>query len=138
MVNIIFGVFVAIFALIFLGVGILALVGGKVQQRRCSASADGIVCAIHAQERKGRGKQKATVYIPEFRYETGGQTYTMKANFGSVSTSYKEGQAVTIRFDPADPGYAYVADDPGNSSQGGVLCVCLGLLLTLGALALFA
>lgn len=138
MVEIIFGIFVALFALIFLAVGVLALVGGKLQQRRCRASAEGIVSAIHTEVQQNRGKRKITVYIPEFRFETDGKTYTMKSTFSSMRPQFKEGQAVTIRFDPADPTYAYVADDPNNSSQGGVLCVCLGLLLTLGALALFA
>lgn len=137
MVEIIFGVFVAIFALIFLAVGVVAMVGTALQQRRCCASVDGVVSAVHAEKQK-RGKQEMTVYIPEFRYEAGGQILTMKSAFGSMKRQFQEGQAVIIRYDPKDPTFAYVADDPSNSSQGGVICVCLGLLLTLGALALFA
>ncbi|MBO5129330.1 MAG: DUF3592 domain-containing protein [Oscillospiraceae bacterium] len=137
MVEIIFGIFAALFALIFLAVGVLALVGGAQQQRRCRGSAEGIVSAVHTQKQH-KGTRGTTVYTPEFRFDADGQTYTIKANFASIKQEYQEGQAVTIRYDPANPQNAYVADDPDNSSQGGVLCVCLGLLLTLGALALFA
>lgn len=136
MFEIIFGVFAGIFAVIFLAVGVVALIGGFQQKRRCSASAEGVVSGIHAQEQH-KGKRRVTVFTPEFRFEAGGHTYTMKSNFGSMKREFKEGQAVTIRFDPADPAVAYVADDVNNSAQGGIMCVCFGLLLAVGAVMLF-
>ena len=136
MFEIIFGIFAAIFALIFLAVGIVALIGGFQQKRRCRASAAGVVSRIHAEEQY-KGKRRVTIFTPEFQFEAEGHTYTMKAHFGSMKREFKEGQAVTIRFDPADPSFAYVTDDTNNSAQGGVMCVCFGLLLAIGAVMLF-
>ena len=136
MLEIIFGIFAAVFAIIFLAVGVLALAGGVQQRRRCSASAPGTVSAVHSEVQE-KGKRRVTVYTPEFQYETGGRTYTMRAPFGSMKREFKEGQAVSIRYDPEDPEKAYVSDDANNSSQGGIMCVCLGLLLAVAAVALF-
>lgn len=137
MFEIIFGIFAAVFALVFLVVGVVALVGGAQQKRRCSGRADGTVSRIHARE-EYKGKRHVTIYTPEFRFEAEGKDYTMKSNFGSMKREFKEGQAVTIRFDPADPTFAYVADDVNNSAQGGIMCVCFGVLLAIGAVMLFA
>lgn len=136
MLEIIFGIFAALFALIFAAVGVIALVGGAQQKRRCSASASGVVSAVHSEVQE-KGKRRVTVYTPEFRFEAGGHTYTMRSPFGSMKREFKEGQAVTIRYDPADPKVAYVSDDANNSSQGGIMCIVLGLLLAIAAVALF-
>lgn len=135
-IEIVFGVFAAIFALLFLAVGAMALVGGVQQKKRCSGSAQGVVSAVRAEARE-KGRRRFTVYTPEFRFEAGGHTYTMKAHFSSLKREFREGQTVAIRFDPADPKTAYVADDTSNSAQGGVMCVCFGLVLAVAAVVLF-
>lgn len=137
MFEIIAGIFAALFALVFLAMGIIALIGGAQQKRRCSAAAPGIVSAVHA-DPQVKGKRHVTIYTPEFKFEAGGHTYTMKAHFGSMKRDFKEGQAVTIRFDPADPTFAYVADDVNNSAQGGIFSIIFGLMLAVGAIVLFA
>ena len=136
MFEIIFGVFAAIFALIFLGVGIVALIGGFQQKKRCSASAPGVVSKVNAEEQY-KGKRRVTIYTSEFQFEANGQTCTIHSSFGSMRPEFKEGQTVTIRFDPADPAFAYVDDDTSNSAGGGVMCVCIGILLVVAAVALF-
>ena len=136
MLEIILGILTAICALFCVAVGVLALIGGSQQKRRCSASAAGTVSAVHAEEQV-KGKRHVTIYKPEFKFEADGRTYTMRAHFGSMKRDFKEGQAVTIRFDPADPKVAYVADDVNNSSQGGIMMICFGLLLAIGAVTLF-
>ena len=136
MLEIIFGVFAAVFAIIFAGVGVMALIGGARQKKRCSASAPGVVSAVHSEVQE-KGRRKVTIFTPEFQFEAGGHTYTMRAHFGSMKRDFKEGQTVTIRFNPADPKDAYVADDVNNSPQGGVMCVCIGLLLAVAAVSLF-
>lgn len=136
MFEIIFGVFASIFSLIFLAVGVIALIGTFQQKRRCSASAAGTVTRIHTEVRE-KGKNKMTVYTPEFSFEASGHTYRMKSHFGSIKREFKENQAVTIRYDPADPAVAYVENDSNNSSQGSIMCLILGLLCAIGAFALF-
>ena len=136
MFEIIFGILAALLALAFLAMGVMALIGGAQQKRRCSACADGVVSAVHSEEQT-KGKRRVTIFTPEFKFEADGRTYTMKAHFGSMKREFKEGQAVSIRYDPADPKAAYVADDQSNSAQGGIMMVCFGLLLAMGAVALF-
>ena len=136
--KIIFGIFLAIFALIFLAVGGLALVGGRAQKKRCSASATGTVAKLHMEQKpRGRGKGTVNVYTPEFRFNADGVTYAYRANFGSMRREFQEGQTVTVRYDPADPSNCYVADDPNTSAQGGIMCLIIGGLLVLAAVALF-
>ena len=136
--NIIFGIFLAIFALIFLAVGGLALVGGRAQKKRCSASATGTVAKLHMEQKpRGRGKGTVNVYTPEFRFNADGVTYAYRANFGSMRREFQEGQTVTVYYDPADPKFCYIAEDAGNSAQGGTMCLIIGLLLAVGAAAMF-
>ena len=137
MFEIILGILASILALGFLAMGVIALVGGAQQKRRCSASAPGTVSAVHA-EAQVKGKRHVTIFTPEFQFNADGRTYTMKAHFGSMKREFKEGQAVTIRFDPADPTFAYVADDQNNSAQGGIFSIIFGLMLAVGAIVLFA
>ena len=136
MFEIIFGIFAAVFALIFLAVGVIALVGGVMQKRRCTASAAGVVSKVNAREQQ-KGKRRVTIYTSEFQFEANGQTRTIKSDFGSMRPEFKEGQTVTIRFDPTDSDFAYVVDDTSNSAGGGVMCVCIGILLAVLAVALF-
>ena len=136
--KIIFGVFLALFALIFLGVGGIALVGSRAQKKRCSASATGTVAKLHMEQKpRGRGKDTVNVYTPEFRFNADGVTYSYRANFGSMRREFQEGQTVTVYYDPADPKFCYVAEDAGNSVQGGMMCLIIGLLLAVGAAAMF-
>ena len=136
--KIIFGVFLALFALIFLAVGIVALVGGRAQKKRCSASATGTVARLHMEQKpRGRGKGTINVYTPEFRFNADGVTYTYRASFGSMRKEFKEGQMVTVHYDPADPKFCFIAEDAGNSSQGGMMCLAICVLLVIAAVIMF-
>ena len=132
--TIVLGIIFALAALIFLAVGYMAMMGGVQQKKRCTASAPGTVTAVRLQtQARGRGKQPIDVYTPEFTFE--GQTH--RSSFSSLRKEFKEGQAVTVRYDPAEPSFFYVEDDPNASSQGGVMCLIIGVLLTAAAVAMF-
>ena len=132
--TIVLGIIFALIALIFLAVGYMALMGGVQQKKRCTAKAPGTVTAIHVQEQpRGRGKNPVNVFTPEFTFE--GQTH--RSGFSSLRREFKEGQNVTICYDPADPSFFYVADDPNASSQGGIMCLIIGMLLAVAAVAMF-
>ena len=132
--TIVLGIIFGLAALIFLAVGYMALMGGVQQKKRCTATAPGTVTAITVQEQpRGRGKQPISVYTPEFTFEG----HTHRASFSSLRREYKEGQEVTICYDPADPSFFYVANDPNASSQGGIMCLVIGALLAIAAVAMF-
>ena len=132
--TIVLGIIFALAALIFLAVGYMALMGGIQQKKRCTATAPGTVSAIHLQEQaRGRGKNPVSIFTPEFTFE--GQTH--RSSFSSLRKEFKEGQAVTVRYDPAEPGFFYVEGDPNASSQGGIMCLIIGALLAIAAVAMF-
>lgn len=133
MLKMIFGLFAAVISLIFLLVGAIALVGNYTRSKRCSARTTGTVTAIHT----GGEGNRPVAYTPEFRFTANGHSYTIKPSFSSSRNLYRVGQTVTIRFDPADPGSAYVAADSKTSAQGGVMCVCISLVLAFAAALLF-
>ena len=134
----ILGVLLALVALIFLIVGYLALAGGRAQKKRCSASATGTVSKLHMEQKpRGRGKGTMNVYTPEFHFTANDTQYIYRANFGSMRPEFKEGQNVTVYYDPADPNFCYVAEDAGNSSQGGMMCLAIFVLLTIAAIVMF-
>ena len=136
--KVMFGILLALCALVFLAVGLLALLGGKAQKKRCSASASGTVTKIHVEQKpRGRGKDTMNVYTPEFHFNAKGTEYTYRANFGSMRPEFKENQAVTVYYDPADPNFCYVAEDAGNSSQGGMMCLAICVLLAIAAIVMF-
>ena len=62
--KIIFGVFLALFALIFLAVGVVALVGGRAQKKRCSSSATGTVVRLHMDQKPGVGARVPSTCTP--------------------------------------------------------------------------
>ena len=136
MFEIILGILAMLLAVLFLGAGVLALLGGAKQKKQCSASAPGSVLAVRAKVQQ-KGSRNFTTYHPEFQFQAGGTTYNLRSNFGSLKKEFKEGQAVTICYDPADPTKAFVADDINNSSQGGIMFLIIGALLVVGAIALF-
>ena len=136
MLEIILGIFAILFAIVFLGAGVLALLGGAKQKKQCSASVSGTVIAVHAKAQE-KGNRKFTTYHPEFQFQVGGTTYNLRSNFGSLKKEFQEGQAVTICYDPADPRAAFVADDVNNSAQGGIMFLVIGLLLVIGGIVLF-
>ena len=136
--KIIFGILLALCALIFLAVGCIALLGGKAQKKRCSASAPGTAAKIHMEQKpRGRGKGTMNVYTPEFHFTANDTQYIYRANFGSMRPEFKEGQNVTVYYDPADPNFCYVAEDAGNSSQGGMMCLAICVLLAIAAIVMF-
>ena len=136
--TIVLGIIFALVALIFLAVGYMALVGGIQQKKRCTATAPGTVAAIHVQEQsRGRGKSPVSVYTPEFSFEAAGAVQSHRASFSSMRREFKEGQKVSICYDPADPACFYVANDPNASPQGGIMCLIIGGLLAVAAVAMF-
>ena len=136
--TIVLGIIFALATLIFLAVGYMAIVGGVQQKKRCTDSADGVVSAIHVQEQsRARGRKSVTVYTPEFTFKAGGQDQIHRSSFSSLRREFREGQAVKVRFDPADASFFYVEGDPNASSQGGIMCLTIGLLLAIVALVMF-
>ena len=136
--SVVLGIILALMALILLGVGGVALVGGMQQKRRCYASAPGTVAAVHVEQKsRGRGKGDVNIYTPEFRFTADGKEYSHRSHFGSMRREFQEGQTVTVCYDPIDPANCYVADDPNTSSQGGIMCMIIGGLLAVAAVALF-
>ena len=136
--SVVLGIILALMGLILLAVGGAALVGGIQQKKRCTASASGSVIAIHMEQKpRGRGKDTVNIYTPEFRFNADGVPYSYRSNFGSMRREFQEGQTVTICYDPADPANCFVADDPNTSAQGGIMCLIIGALLVLAAVALF-
>ena len=136
--SVVLGIILALMGLILLAVGYMALMGGAQQKKRCTASASGCVIAVHVEQKsRGRGKGTVNTYTPEFRFNADGVPYAYRSNFSSMRREFQEGQTVTVCYDPADPSNCFVADDPNTSYQGGIMCLIIGGLLALAAVAMF-
>ena len=94
------------FGLIFLGVGVLMVVGSifmAARTRRFLASAQPAQAEVVAlQHRLGTDRERA--YYPVLRYRTQeGSTREVVSNVGSNPPRYKEGDSVAVLYDPAQP-----------------------------------
>lgn len=136
MLTIILGILALLLGIFLLGTSAIAIIGTKKQQKRCSGKVSGTVCRIDVTERTHK-KTVIRSYIPVFEYEAGGKLYQQPANFPVLKTGFSLDDAVTVRYNPADPTDFFVVEDKQSSAQGSVTTLWMGALLLLGAMMAF-
>lgn len=135
MFPIILAIVAFLLALVCMAMGVIAIIGSARQNRQCSKKVSGLVTRILVTERKVKnGTVKA--YTPVYSYNVGGKTFEGKATFAMLKKEFKEGQAITVRYDPKDPGVSFLPDASQNSGNGGITMLVIGLLFLVGGLAL--
>lgn len=98
----------------FVGVILLVAVGGNLigeitLRMDCTEITDGVVTQMIRIEDEDDDEDSGPTWAPVFRYGVDGRIYEQQSSTSSYPPKYKVGQAVTIRYDPADP-KRYVAD----------------------------
>lgn len=115
-------------------VGVILLVGftgaliGEINLRMdCTEITDGTVAQMIRVE-----DEDSVTWKPVFRYDVDGRIYEQESSVSSSPPRYKVGQAIIIRYDPADPN-RYVADGDYISliALGAVVIMCLGFTAVL-------
>lgn len=136
MLTIILGILSLLLGIFLLAVSVIAIIGTKKQQKRCSATASGTVCRIDVTERSTK-KTVIRSYLPVFEYEVGSQLYNQPASFPVPKPGFRQDDKVTVRYNPADPADFFVAEDKQSSAQGSITMLWIGALLLLGAMMAF-
>ena len=131
----ILGFCVYFLAVLVMAVAAVGLLGGRKQKKRCLGKTTGVVSRVR-EEVQISGKKKTKVYFPEFKYEVYDKVYNQKAPFASMKKEYQVGQEVTIHYDPKNPDIYYVGEELKISKRGGIICLFIGLALTLLGTAL--
>lgn len=135
MFPIILAVIAFLLALVSGAMGAIAMIGSARQNRQCSKKVSGLVTKILVSERKVKNGT-VNAYTPVYSYDVDGRTYEGRAAFAMLKKEFKEGEAVTVRYDPNDPGVSFLPDASQNSGNGGITMLVIGLLFLVGGLAL--
>ena len=108
-----------------------ALIGEIALRMDCTEITDGVVTQMIRVESKDEDSNSIT-WAPVFRYGVDGRIYEQQSSTSSSPPQYKVGQAVTIRYDPADPNRYVVDGDHSALVLYGALTVAfLGFMAAL-------
>lgn len=90
--------------------------------RRCTAPAQGTLLGFVEEQRKG-----GNIYFPVVSFSADGREYKAKYAFGNTEWSWVAGDAVSLRYNPANPEeiYLYHEERPWQQYASPV-CIILG------------
>lgn len=84
-----------------------------------------------------RTKRTSIMYYPVFQYTVGERTIQKTSTTGSSRPGFREGQSVTIMYDPANPERYYVVEDK-TASRFGIYFMLFGaVVFIIGIVAIF-
>ena len=138
---------IIIFGAVFAALGVYLNSRQKKLMARCTARTEGRVAEFerreHTTEREDPDMpnmiQRSTTvsFAPVFAYTVNGVEMKKATAASSARPKLKEGQSVTVFYDPADPGNFYVPEDADSRSTGrlfiiiGAAAAVLGVVLFL-------
>lgn len=149
---------IGFFAIIFLGLGIMIVIMNRKSQKKADAShswaaSTGMLISAEVKESESvpdEFHQSKPIFYPEviYEYSVGGQKYSgRRLSFGGSETfatwqaasdrisTFTRGLAVTVYYDPSNPGNSVLSRVAKKSSLGLILG---GIFILLGSCALFS
>lgn len=125
-------IFIILFGLIFIGVGVFMLIKDNDLAKRCTASAEGTVVEIISEESTHTEDDGFTqyTYYPVIQYIVEGKTVSKKSSSGSNPSKYNVNDKVDILYDP-NKVEDYIIEGDKTTSFLGVIFVVAGIAVAI-------
>lgn len=126
-INTMFMIIFILFILMLEAVGGIIMYSAHVKEKHCSAAAEGVL--LEWGKRRSANKVK---YYPIVQYQVGDKAYTGVSNAETIKRPFKEGDMITICYNPADPFVFYIKGyDLKLIRSLGSIFLIMGLVLAL-------
>ena len=130
-------IFVILFGILAIGVGIFLLVSGNNKAKRCTSEAVGTVNEIIEEKEETTDEDGAIVsdtytytYFPVIEYKAGDKTVNKRSETGYGSKDkYKVGDNIDILYDPNNP-EEYIIKNDKSSNIIGIVFIAAGVIVT--------
>ena len=123
-------IFVILFGLIFIGVGVFMLIKGNNLAKRCTASAEGTVIEIIAEDSTDDDGFTTYTYYPVIKYTVEGKTVSKRSSSGSNPSKYNVNDKVGILYDP-NKVEDYIIEGDKTTNFLGVIFVVAGIAVAI-------
>ena len=132
-------IFVILFGVIAIGVGIFLLISGKNKAKRCTSGAVGTVVEIIEEKEENTDTEEdgaivydsyTYTYYPVIEYKVGDKTVSKRSEIGYGSKDkYKVGDKIDILYDPNKP-EDYIIKNDKSSNIIGIVFIVVGVIVT--------
>ncbi len=114
---------------LFFAIGLILILGGSFKEKRCCEETIAIVEKVDTETvvERSRQRQRSTFYTPFVKYTVEGQEIRKKS-FGST-TKYKEGQEVSLYYNPQKPTDCYIDKETKMAKVMGVMLGFMGIIV---------
>ena len=123
-------IFVILFGLIFIGVGVFMLIKGNNLAKRCTASAEGTVVEIITEDATDDDGFTTYTYYPVIQYIANGKIVSKKSSSGSNPSKYNLNDRVDILYDP-NKVEDYIIEGDKTTSFLGLIFIVAGLAVAI-------
>lgn len=123
--------FLAIFGIVFVAIGIYLLISGNELAKRCTEETVGTVVEIVREESTDSDGYTDYTYYPVIKYQANNQTVSKKSSTGSGSSGYNVNDKVEILYNPNNV-EEYIIKGDKSSNFIGIIFVVVGVI-TVGA-----
>ena len=131
-------IFVILFGILAIGVGIYLLVSGNNKAKRCTTEAIGTVTEIIEEKQENTDEQDGAIisdtytytYYPVIEYKAGDKTVSKKSETGyGNKDKYKVGDKIDILYDPNKID-DYIIKNDKSSNIIGIVFIAVGVIVT--------
>ena len=123
-------IFIILFGLIFIGVGVFMLIKDNDLAKRCTASEEGTVVEIITEDSTDDDGFTQYTYYPVIQYTVDGKTVSKKSSSGSNPSKYNVNDKVDILYDP-NKVEDYIIKGDKTTSFLGVIFVVAGIAVAI-------
>ena len=121
-------IFVILFGILFVGVGIFAMFQGNDLAKRCTTPVTARVINLDREESVDSDGYTSYAYYPIFEYQVGEKTLSEKGRTGSSNPKYSVGDKVEILYDANKPTDFIVKGDTSSNILG-IVFIVAGLVV---------
>ena len=123
-------IFVILFGIIFVGVGIFILARGNELAKRCTIEATGTVVEIIEETSTDADEGISYTYYPVIEYKAGDNTISKKSNNGSNPSKYNVSDKVDILYNPENV-EEYIIKGDKSSTLFGIIFIVVGIFIAI-------
>ena len=115
---------ILVFGLVFVGVGLILFFQNDKLTKVCTAQTEGRVTGYYATRNQSKKTQK--IYHPIYVYSVNNVEYQHMSPTGSSKQKLKEGDKITVYFEPSNPTTCYIKEEIALARFIGVAISILG------------